>query len=90
MGNEEQVKVDTTSQAAATGTAEVTGALVAKTAEGARPTSYVTSKNPLEPVRPAKAYLSENSIHFVHIVIFVVILLALFYGMWTQGKKTKF
>ncbi len=86
MGSENEVKVDTTSQAQVEDTA-----LVATAPAGSKPTSFVVSKkNELEPLRPTKSLLSDNSIHFVHIIIFVLILFVLFVGMWTKGKKTNY
>jgi hypothetical protein len=84
MGNEEQVKVDTTSQAKAEETA-----LIVKPS-GERPTSYVTTKNQLQPLRPTAGLLSDESIHIVHIIIFVLLLFVLYVGMWKKGKKTNF
>jgi hypothetical protein len=86
MGSENEVKVDATSQAKTEDTT-----LVTNLPKDSKPTSFVVSKkNELEPLRPTKTLLSDNSIHFVHIVIFVLLLFVLFAGMWTKGKKTNF
>lgn len=86
MGSENEVKVDTTSQSKTEDTA-----LVANAPQGSKPTSFIVAKkNELEPLRPTKSLLSDNQIHSVHIIIFVLLLFVLFAGMWTKGKKTKF
>ncbi len=84
MSSENEVKVDTTSQAAVEETA-----LVSNVPAGSKPTSFIVSKkNELEPLRPTKVLLSDNSIHIVHIFIFVLLLFVLFVGMWTKGKNS--
>jgi hypothetical protein len=57
---------------------------------GERPTSIISNKGKLEPLRPTKALLENHHIEVSHIVIFFGILLLLFIGMWKDGKKTKF
>lgn len=88
MGNEVEVKQDTTSQGQVN--AENNAALIANQNGAARATSIIPTKGSLEPLRPTKSTISTEEIHIVHIIFFIGALYFLFSAMWKFGKKTKF
>lgn len=51
------------------------------------PTSFIPAKGPMEPSRIPTATMSGLSIEVIHIVIFFVLLWALFYSMWKKPNE---
>jgi len=58
-----------------------------KTEVVSKPTSFIPQKGYMEPLREKKAELPLIAIEATHIVIFLVILAALFLPNWLKNKK---
>ncbi len=50
------------------------------------PTSWVPQKGPLEPSRVPTAQLTNLQIEVIHVVVFGLIVLALYWSMWVKAK----
>lgn len=52
------------------------------------PTSFIPQKGPMEESRVPTAKLDNFHIEVVHIAVFVAIVLALYWSLWMNAKKT--
>lgn len=53
------------------------------------PTSFLPQKAPLEPSRVPTAQLTNFQIEVIHIVIFALIVLVLYWSMWVKAKMNR-
>lgn len=52
------------------------------------PTSWVPQKAPLEPSRVPTAQMTNFHIEVIHIIVFLLILIALYWSMWVNAKSS--